>query len=143
MAWKIFVITIIVTFYACSLTESIMSTHITDRIYRRMLRYEYHYLNLKMNVYLVLINICLMWVYMAWKVFVIKILAPFYTCSLTECVMSAHSTERIYQRMLRYEHHHLNLKMTVYSVLINIYMMWVSNALESFCDNHNCSILCI
>ena len=47
MDWKVFVITIIVPLYACSLTESVMSTHITDRIYQRMLRYEHHHENYK------------------------------------------------------------------------------------------------
>ena len=35
-------ITIIVPVYACTLTESLMPMHITDRIYQRMLRYEQH-----------------------------------------------------------------------------------------------------
>ena len=35
-------ITIIVPVYACTLTESLMPMHITDRIYQRMLRYEHH-----------------------------------------------------------------------------------------------------
>ena len=43
MHWKVFVITIIVPFYAYSLIESVMSTHITDGIYQRMLRYEHHH----------------------------------------------------------------------------------------------------
>ena len=43
----VIVITIFVPLYACSLTESVMSTHITDRIYQRMLRYEHHHENYK------------------------------------------------------------------------------------------------
>ena len=36
MNWTVFVITITFSLYACSLTESVMSTHSTDRIYKRM-----------------------------------------------------------------------------------------------------------
>ena len=44
MAWKVFVTTKIVSFYACSLTESKISTHITDRIYQRILQYDHYHL---------------------------------------------------------------------------------------------------
>ena len=44
---NIFLITIIFSLHACSLIESVMSTHITDRIYQRMLRYEHHHENYK------------------------------------------------------------------------------------------------
>ena len=47
---------------------------------------------------------------MDWKVFAITTIAPLDACSLTESVMSAHITNRIYQRMLRYEHQHENYK---------------------------------
>ena len=40
--WKVVVITVIFPLYACTLTESLMPMHITDRIYQRMLRYEHH-----------------------------------------------------------------------------------------------------
>ena len=33
---------ILLILYACSFMESVMSTHIADRIYQRMLRYEHH-----------------------------------------------------------------------------------------------------
>ena len=45
---------------------------------------------------------------MDWKVFCITTIAPLDACSLTESVMSAHITNGIYQRMLRYEHQHEN-----------------------------------
>ena len=47
---------------------------------------------------------------MDWKVFAITTIAPLDACSLTESVMSAHITNGIYQRMLRYEHEHKNYK---------------------------------
>ena len=68
---------------------------------------------------------CLLWeyIYLYIRVLVRNIIVPFYASSLTESKMSTHITDRIYQQMLRYEHHDLNLNMTVHSVLINIYMM--------------------
>ena len=47
MDWKVFVITMIFPLSACSLTDSVMPTYITDRIYQRMLRYEHHHENYK------------------------------------------------------------------------------------------------
>ena len=50
MDWKVFVITLIFSLYACSLTESVMPTFITDRIYPGMLRYEHHHENYKYSL---------------------------------------------------------------------------------------------
>ena len=47
MDWKMFVITILFSLYAYSLIKSVMSTHVTNRIYQRMLRYEHHHENYK------------------------------------------------------------------------------------------------
>ena len=47
MDWKIFVITILFSLYAYSLIKSVMSTHVTNRIYQRMLRYEHHHKSYK------------------------------------------------------------------------------------------------
>ena len=41
MGFRAFVI-ILLILYACSFMKSVMSTHITDRIYQRMLGYEHH-----------------------------------------------------------------------------------------------------
>ena len=47
MDWKVFAITTIAPLDACSLTESVMSVHITNGIYQRMLRYEHDHENYK------------------------------------------------------------------------------------------------
>ena len=41
MGLGVYVINLLIL-YACSFMESVMSTHIADRIYQRMLRYEHH-----------------------------------------------------------------------------------------------------
>ena len=41
MGLRVYVI-ILLILYACSFMESVMSTHIADKIYQRMLRYEHH-----------------------------------------------------------------------------------------------------
>ena len=41
MGLRAYVITLLIL-YACSFMESVMPTHIADRIYQRMLRYEHH-----------------------------------------------------------------------------------------------------
>ena len=44
MGLRVYVI-ILLILYACSFMESVMSTHIVDRIYQCMLRYEHHQQN--------------------------------------------------------------------------------------------------
>ena len=47
---------------------------------------------------------------MDWKVFVITIIFIPYACSFMESLMSNQITDKIYQRMLRYEHHQENYR---------------------------------
>ena len=44
---------ILLILYACSFMESVMSTHIADRIYQRMLRYEDHQENYQSSLILI------------------------------------------------------------------------------------------
>ena len=49
MGLRTYVIILLILF-ACSFTKSVMSTHIADRIYQRMLRYEHHQENYQGSV---------------------------------------------------------------------------------------------